>query len=123
MNDSTLFDPGLQPERTELAWRRSALAIGVGSLVAMRVLPTSVESTEIGVTVAITLGVLGIGFATLLWALARRRYRRVTRALTAPRTGVQPGAGMLLMLTVFVVLTGFVLALAAIWIAVGRIGG
>jgi uncharacterized membrane protein YidH (DUF202 family) len=62
-------DPGLQAERTSLAWRRTALSVAVGSLIALRVLPPQ-------------LGPLGYALAVLglLWSLdlaltARRRYR------------------------------------------------
>lgn len=72
----TLFDPGLQPERTELAWRRTCLALGVGSLVAMRVLPEAFGSAWWALG-----GVVGVVSSGALWIAARRRYRSGTRAL------------------------------------------
>lgn len=94
-----LFDPGLQPERTELAWRRTALALGVGSLIAIRLLPA-----EFGDVWWAAAGVAGVVASALLWHLARRRYRSFTAAL---RDGeVVPGAGLLFALAGFVVIIG-----------------
>lgn len=73
---TSLFDPGLQPERTELAWRRTCLALGVGSLVAMRILPEAFGSGWWALG-----GVAGIVASAGLWVAARRRYRHSTRAL------------------------------------------
>jgi uncharacterized membrane protein YidH (DUF202 family) len=70
-------DPGLQPERTALAWRRTALALVVGSLLGLRVLPTLLGSAGLGVAAA------GVVAALAVLATARRRYRRVHRILTA----------------------------------------
>lgn len=72
----TLFDPGLQPERTELAWRRTSLTLGVGSLVAMRLLPE-----VLGHGLWVLCGVVGVLAAAGVWGRARRRYRRITDAL------------------------------------------
>ncbi len=70
-----LFDPGLQPERTELAWRRTTLAIAVGSLVAMRLLPA-----VFGHGLWILPGVLGLVAAGAIWLAARSRYSAVSAA-------------------------------------------
>ncbi|WP_261393745.1 DUF202 domain-containing protein [Microbacterium esteraromaticum] len=72
----TPFDPGLQPERTELAWRRTALALGVGSLVAARLLPTAFGNPWWAFG-----GVAGLFAAALIWFVARQRARDVNTAL------------------------------------------
>lgn len=70
------FDPGLQPERTELAWRRTCLALGAGSLVSSRILP---EVFANGLWALC--GFAGVLAAGGIWAAARRRYRRVVAVL------------------------------------------
>ena len=102
MSGRTLFDPGLQPERTELAWRRTALAIGVGSLIALRVLP-AIAPTPALQQAWLAPGIVGVAFAVLLWVRARARHMRVNRALLDERADRLPGAGLLLVLTAFVV--------------------
>ena len=72
-----VFDPGLQPERTALAWRRTALALAGGSVVIMRILPS-----VIGVA-ALVLGFAGLALALIVLFGSHRRYRRQHRALTS----------------------------------------
>ena len=91
MTRQQLFDPGLQPERTELAWRRTTLAVAVGALVALRLLPVVLGPSAIGI------GLLGLTLATILWVLAHRRARRTQLALTRHATSM-PGGGLLLFL-------------------------
>ncbi|WP_101846962.1 DUF202 domain-containing protein [Zhihengliuella sp. ISTPL4] len=98
-----LYDPGLQPERTELAWRRTALAIAVGSLLSLRVFPLVLPTDAEGW--GLVPGVLGVGTAALLWVAARRRQRRTTAVLTSRADGPLPGGALPLILTVFA--TGF----------------
>ncbi|MGO4489635.1 DUF202 domain-containing protein [Microbacterium sp. 2RAF4] len=93
------YDPGLQPERTELAWRRTALAIAIGSLLSLRVFPL-VLPPEFGAW-GIAPGVIGVGTACVLWIAARRRQRRTTAVLTETAAGPLPGGSLLLALTVF----------------------
>lgn len=91
---SRLFDPGLQPERTELAWRRTALALGVGSLVAMRLLPAAFADPWWALA-----GVAGLLSAGALWITARNRARRTNDILLsqgdrAPLPGARPLAAL-----------------------------
>lgn len=105
MSAQRLFDPGLQPERTELSWRRTALAIGVGSLLAMRVLPALAPTPELS-PAWLAPGIVGLLYAVTLWLRARRRHERVTRALLDDSPQSLPGAALLAGLTLFVVGSG-----------------
>lgn len=107
-------DPGLQPERTELAWRRTALAIAIGSLLSLRIFPFWLPSTI--ATWGLVPGLLGLGAAFLLWFGARRRQLRVTAVLSAATPRPTPGGWLMLVLTVFG--TGFgIVALTLVAIA------
>lgn len=114
-----LFDPGLQPERTELAWRRTALAVGVGSLVAMRLLPLAFSDPW-----WILVGAAGLVFAGALWVVSRRRGRRTVQLLLARGDRAPlPGGGLLAFLAVFVGLSGCVaLAVVVTAAATGGLG-
>jgi hypothetical protein len=84
------WDPGLQPERTALAWRRTGLALTVGSLIGLRVLP------ELLGPAAYALAGLGVVASLAVLGAAHRRYRTVHRLLVAARdrgADVAPGSG------------------------------
>ncbi|WP_432496906.1 DUF202 domain-containing protein [Kineococcus auxinigenes] len=72
-----IFDPGLQPERTALAWRRTALALVVVSLGAARLLPGQLGPG------AVVLGVAGAATGVVVHVLAGRRTRRTGARLLA----------------------------------------
>ncbi|WP_426321792.1 DUF202 domain-containing protein [Microbacterium sp. E-13] len=96
------FDPGLQPERTELAWRRTALALGVGSLVALRLLPSAFLSAWWAMP-----GVVGLLASASLWVWSRSRAMRISRALRVHGDHAPlPGASLLTTLAAVVTLGG-----------------
>jgi uncharacterized membrane protein YidH (DUF202 family) len=95
----TLFDPGLQPERTALAWRRTGLALAVGSLAAVRVLPGLVGRWGYAAAALAFAASVGILVA------AHFRYRRDHRSLTSAATDrIALSGGALIGMTALAVL-------------------
>jgi uncharacterized membrane protein YidH (DUF202 family) len=94
----TPFDPGLQPERTALAWRRTALSLAIGSLAASRLVDLA------GAWLLAAVGMV-LGFGLLL--AARHRAARIDRALNKDANlAAGPGAGLILATTVVAVAVG-----------------
>lgn len=82
-------DPGLQPERTALAWYRTCLTLAAAAAVAARCAGSQ------GVAWAIVLGVAGAALAGAVALAARRRYGSVHRSLVVGRLatdGLLPAA-------------------------------
>jgi putative membrane protein len=92
VNAERVFDAGLQPERTGLAWRRTAVSLAVGSLVALRVLPV-----HVGHVAATVPGLLGLVAAVVLGVVGEYRYRGTHRRLTGVVPGTVGGGAALLL--------------------------
>jgi len=101
-----VWDPGLQPERTALAWRRIALALTGVAVVLPRLL-----GGVLGGGVAPPSGVV-LGCACLTWRAGHRRYGHTHAGLTSG-SGLPTDARALL-LPVFACLVVGVTALAAL---------
>jgi len=109
---SAVYDPGLQPERTLLAWRRLCLSFALGSAAAMRL------TIEVAGMFAVLTGTLGVLLALASYVGAGRRYRAGQRSLAA-RDELETSALPLLAAT----LAAIVLGLTAAVYAVGRFTG
>ena len=98
-------DPGLPPERTALAWSRSALALLANGLLMLR------AGTHAGHTMLAWIGAALLVAATVLIYVGRQRERQLLR--TQPPFYVPRGA--------FIAITGLCLlaCAAALWL-IGR---
>ncbi|TKV60341.1 DUF202 domain-containing protein [Nakamurella flava] len=112
-SEGGLFDPGLQPERTALAWLRTALVLTVGSLVGLRVLPH--YWGPFGLVLAGT----GALASMALIGLAVRRYRLTGRRLTAagPAAGAVPDGRLPALLALLTVCAATIAAVLVVWVA------
>jgi len=90
MTEERLFDVGLQPERTLLAWRRTCLSFAVASAAAAR------ASFEIFGLLSVVVGVLGVGLAVATYVAASAGYRRAHRTLHARNSSGTGGAPIVL---------------------------
>lgn len=89
-----IFDPGLQPERTALAWQRTCLTLLVGAITAARLGLPLVGGW------ALLLGAVGSVTAVGLLVLSRRRYRRAASRLCDPDEQLCTGGWLPLTATV-----------------------
>lgn len=79
MTEDRVWDTGLQPERTRLAWQRTALALLATGLVVARFVGH--HHVALGVVIAAAACVL----AGAIGILSTRRYDSLTRRLEAER--------------------------------------
>ncbi|EAP98068.1 hypothetical protein JNB_13928 [Janibacter sp. HTCC2649] len=105
MSDPTTprTDDGLQPERTSLAWQRTAISFVGASLLFLR------WATHQGPTVAIVVAIAAVT-ATWMFFHTRTRLRRIGRFFPAP--GLEPATTEVLV----VCAATAALAVAALWI-------
>ena len=82
-------DPGLQPERTTLAWTRTTVAFAVSSAILLRWIP------HYGVLV-LTLIFLMVSMALGIYVSQAARHRSAVRGLVAGRARAQVGAVLLM---------------------------
>ncbi len=114
------WDAGLQPERTELAWRRTVLAVTGGTALAGRYLGSGDPVVGLALPVLALLGGLALLHAGTV------RFRRLDASLRAAGADaarpVMPGAVMLGALTVMCLGIGVASAVFVVARAVAAVG-
>lgn len=99
----TPFDRGLQPERTLLAWRRTALALAVGGAIGLRL------SSHLGLG-AVIVGIVCIVAAVGTGISAGWRYHRMHVALVASAQYTEGGTPLAILASAALLLAAGALA-------------
>jgi uncharacterized membrane protein YidH (DUF202 family) len=89
-----LWDVGLQPERTSLAWLRTCLGLAGGALLTARVFLATESWAALGILVIVIAAAAG-----LVWWGAHRRARLATDSLRRTSHLADGPGGRLLLLT------------------------
>jgi uncharacterized membrane protein YidH (DUF202 family) len=111
VTDDRPFDPGMQPERTLLAWQRTALALAIACALVVRF-----TAPQIGVA-AVVAGIAGLGLAFAAYFGARYRYRCAHAGLQQSSTLLTVSAWPLAALAGSTLMLG-VLAVFILWSSV-----
>lgn len=96
----SLYDDGLQPERTFLAWKRTMLLLAVASAVGARL------TFETSGWLALVAGLMGLAAASSSYLLANRRYLSLNRSLFRSNT-IETGGMMFVLAAVSTLLLSF----------------
>jgi uncharacterized membrane protein YidH (DUF202 family) len=108
--DDPPFDPGLQPERTLLAWQRTCLSLAVGNAVAIKYLSDALGPW------ATLVGVAGLALVTAAWVGSSIRYRRAHAGLVQDARLVLDGRlPALLAAAVLVAAVAAAIVLVVLW--------
>lgn len=102
---SKVWDPGLQPERTALAWQRTALACAVAALALCRLAVHRASSPAAFAALAATV------VALLSLASVRAGYRRTRRRLGDQQPIAGSGPALLTTVGILLIAVGTVLVI------------
>lgn len=109
MSGTRIFESGLQPERTLLAWRRTCLVLALGVAVAIRF------GAIADPLMALLVGVPGLAVVGGAYALTSIRYHRATRALLNDPTAAISEGRAIAGVTLVALLIGLAALVFVVW--------